>query len=107
MEPSSGNQKIIDADTEVFLKVKKGDEQAFRKLYKKFYPQILNLIFRFTSDRGHAEDIAQEVFIRAYFGAKTFYPQAKFSTWLYKIAVNRCFSHYKKNKNERELHINE
>jgi RNA polymerase sigma-70 factor (ECF subfamily) len=107
MEHSSGNQKIMDADTEVFLKVKKGDEQAFRKLYKKFYPKILNLIFRFISDRGHAEDIAQEVFIRAYFGAKTFYPQAKFSTWLYKIAVNRCFSHCKKIRYERERYVNE
>lgn len=107
MGASPVDQKIIDADTEVFLKVKKGDEQAFRKLYKKFYPQILNLIFRFISDREHAEDIAQEVFIRAYFGAKTFYPQSKFSTWLYRITVNRCFTHRKKIRHESERYVNE
>ena len=107
METSPVDQKTINGDTELFLKVKEGDDQAFKKIYQKFYPKILNLIFRFISDRGHAEDIAQEVFIRVYFGAKAFYPQAKFSTWLYKIAVNRCFSHRKKIRYERERYVNE
>ena len=107
MGPSMVDQIMMDADTELFLKVKEGDDHAFRKLYQKFYPQILNLIFRFIPDRGHAEDIAQEVFIRVYFGAKTFSPQAKFSTWLYKITVNRCFSHHKKIKHDRKSYVNE
>ena len=98
---------MFDTDTELLLGVKNGDDQCFKKLYQKYYQKILNFIFRFIPHRQDAEDIAQEVFLRVYFGAKTFSPRAKFSTWLYKITVNRCFSHHKKIKREQERFINE
>lgn len=94
-----------DADTELFLEVKEGNDQSFSKLYQKYYPKTLNLIYRFIPDKEHAEDIAQDIFVRVYFGAKTFSPQSKFSTWLYKVTVNRCFSHHKKAKRERERYV--
>jgi len=97
----------MDADTRLFLRIKEGDDQAFKKLYQRYYKIILNLIFRFIPNHQDAEDIAQEVFLRAYFGARTFSPQSKFSTWLYKITVNRCFSHHKKIKRNREKYISE
>jgi RNA polymerase sigma-70 factor (ECF subfamily) len=97
----------MDADTRLFLRTKEGDDQAFKKLYQKYYKIILNLIFRFIPNHQDAEDIAQEVFLRAYFGARTFSPQSKFSTWLYKITVNRCFSHHKKIKRDRKKYISE
>ena len=96
-----------DADTELFLEVKEGNDQSFSKLYQKYYPKTLNLIYRFIPDQEHAEDIAQDIFVRVYFGAKTFSPQSKFSTWLYKVTANRCFSHHKKAKQERERCVSE
>jgi len=104
---SGANQKRIDGDTELFLKVKKGDDQAFKKLYQKYYQKTLNLIFRFIPDQQYAEDIAQDVFLRAYSGAKSFSPRAKFSTWLHKITVNRCFSYHRKLKREKEKYSSE
>ena len=101
------NQKRIDSDTELFLKVKKGDDQAFKKLYQKYYQKILNLIFRFIPNQQYAEDIAQEVFLRVYSGANSFSPRAKFSTWLHKITVNRCFSYHRKLKREKENYSSE
>ena len=93
----------MDEDTELFLALKKGDELAFSKLFQKYYPKIVNLIYRFMfNEKKDVEDLAQEIFCRAYFGARTFSPHAKFSTWLYKIAVNRCVSHYHKIKRRRE-----
>jgi RNA polymerase sigma-70 factor (ECF subfamily) len=93
----------MDEDTELFLALKKGDKLAFSKLFQKYYPKIVNLIYRFLfNEKKDVEDLAQEIFCRAYFGARSFSPQAKFSTWLYKIAVNRCFSHYHKIKRRRE-----
>ena len=97
----------MDTDTELFLAVKKGDDQAFSRLFQKYFPKILNLIYRFVSDPQHAEDIAQEVFVRVYSGAKTFSPQSKFSTWLYKVTINRCFSDYKKTRREKERQVTE
>jgi len=99
--------KNIDPDTELFLEVKKGTHQAFRSLYQKYHPRILNLVFRFIPDRQEAEDVTQEVFLRVFGGAKTFSPEAKFSTWLYRVTVNRCFSHQKKIKREKEKYMSE
>jgi RNA polymerase sigma-70 factor, ECF subfamily len=97
----------VDSDTELILAVKAGNEEAFNKLYRKYYPKVLNVAFRFIPDQKHAEDIAQEVFLRVYYGAKTFSPQAKFSTWLYRITSNRCFSRYRQFRKEKHLCINE
>lgn len=94
----------MDADTELFLQVREGNDQAFKQLYQKHYRKTLNLIFRFVHNEQDAEDIAQEVFLRAYYGARSFSPRAKFSTWLYRITVNRCFSHHKKAKRHKEKH---
>ena len=95
----------MDEDTELFLALKKGNNLAFSKLFHKYYPKIVNLIYRFLSDdKKDVEDLAQEIFCRVYFGAHTFSPQAKFSTWLYKVAVNRCLSHYHKIKRGKEGH---
>ena len=93
----------MDEDTKLFLALKKGDDLAFKKLYQKYYPKIVNLIYRFLfNEKKDVEDLAQEIFLRAYFGVNTFSPKAKFSTWLYKITTNRCFSHYHKIKRRRE-----
>lgn len=97
----------MDADTRLFLKAREGNEQAFKELYQKHYHRVLNLIFRFLASRQDAEDIAQEVFLRVYRGARTFSPRAKFSTWLYRITVNRCFSHQKKAKRHKDKYISD
>jgi len=87
-----------DPDVKLMLKFKDGDEHAFRRLFAKYQIPIINFCFRFCSDRTLAEDLAQDTFIRVYKAAERYKPKARFSTWIYKIAVNVCLNESRKQK---------
>lgn len=80
----------MDEDLEIVKRVKGGDSHAFSLLVGKYKKPILNLIYRYTGRADQAEDLAQEVFLRAFKGLSGFKAEAKFFTWLYRIAVNLC-----------------
>jgi RNA polymerase sigma-70 factor (ECF subfamily) len=80
----------MDEDREYVARVKGGEAEAFSHLVNKYRKPILNLIYRYTGRADEAEDLAQEVFLRAFRGLAHFKAQAKFFTWLYRIAVNLC-----------------
>jgi len=90
--------KITDPDVQLMLRFKDGDESGFRKLFSKYQSRMINFCFRFCSDRELAEDLAQEVFLRVYRSAKRYQPKARFSTWIYRIAVNVCLNETRKLK---------
>ena len=66
------------------------DEKAFREIVETYQDKVFNLTFRMIGDRGEAEDLAQEVFITVFKSIDSFRGDAKFSTWLYRIAANHC-----------------
>ncbi len=55
----------------------------------------MNLIYRFVGNRTQARDLAQEVFIRVWQAAPRYKPQAKFTTWIYRITANLCLNELK------------
>lgn len=69
-------------------KAKAGERAAFDELYQKYKRPILNYIYRFIGNFAQAEELTQEVFVRAYINIHRFEPRAKFSSWLYRIAAN-------------------
>ena len=69
-----------------------GDESAFRMLFDRYKKKIVNFCFRFCGNREIAEDLAQEVFLRVYKAASTYTSDAKFSTWIFRIASNVCLN---------------
>lgn len=71
------------------------DPDAFAVLVERYQARIFALCYRMTGSSDDAADLAQETFIRAYRGLKTFRLDARFSPWLYKIAVNLCLNHRK------------
>lgn len=75
-------------ETELQQRFREGDEDAFRELVERHHPSILNLCFKYVGNREDAEEVAQDVFIRAYRARASYEPRAKFSTYLYRIAVN-------------------
>ena len=87
-----------DPDVQLMLRFQKGDEDGFLKLFSKYQTRIIHFCFRFCGDRALAEDLAQDVFLRVYRGARRYRPQAKFITWLYRIAVNVCLNDARKQK---------
>ncbi|HEX7896454.1 MAG TPA: RNA polymerase sigma factor [Planctomycetota bacterium] len=72
-----------------------GKPEAYGRLVEKYSARIINLAYAMMSDRHEAEDVAQEAFVRAYKGLPRFQRKAKFSSWLYQIALNLCKDHLK------------
>lgn len=69
-------------------KVLAGDISAFEGIVRRWQGPLINLAYRFCRDRGRAEDMAQEAFLRAYRGLAKWRKDAAFSTWLFALATN-------------------
>jgi RNA polymerase sigma-70 factor (ECF subfamily) len=78
----------VDVDAQRMLAFREGDLGAFEQLVRENQAKVLSLVFRFVGNQAEAEDLAQEVFIRVFRTASRYVPRARFSTWLYRVAVN-------------------
>jgi RNA polymerase sigma-70 factor (ECF subfamily) len=85
----------IPPSEDLMVKIRKGDENAFEILVNRHQTSVLNLIYRYIGDRTQAKDLAQEVFLKVWQAAKSYRPEAKFTTWLYRITANLCFNELK------------
>lgn len=92
MRPSEPGEEF---DWDLAQRAKGGDEAAFEELILRFQTPIHRFVFRSVSDDETAQDLTQEVFIRAWFALKRVQAKAQFSTWLFQIAVNLCRDHAK------------
>ena len=94
-------------DAEVMLRVKEGDDAAFEYLVTKFRRPMLSFMYRMAHNSSVAEELVQEVFLRVFRSRHTYNAEAKFSTWLYRIATNLAVNHARDTKYERpELTVN-
>jgi RNA polymerase sigma-70 factor (ECF subfamily) len=84
--------RMADADDELVLQCQNGNTEAFEMLVRKHQQMVHALTFRMTGSTADSEDLAQEAFIRAYEQIGSFRSAAKFSTWLYSIAVHTCLN---------------
>lgn len=80
------------------LEFQKGNKASFETLIRKYFPRLLNFIFRYVHDREAAEDLTQEVFIRVYKSASQYKPQSKFQTWIFTIARNLSLNELRRHK---------
>ena len=83
---------MADADADLVRQCQSGDTSAFEELIRRHQQMIHALTFRMTGSATDAEDLAQEAFIRAFDQIGSFGRGAKFSTWLYSIAVHACLN---------------
>jgi len=83
-------------DWELVRSFQKGDKNAFDELQKRHQNKIFSLTKRYVKDVEEAIDLCQEVFLRAFLRLNTFNGNAKFYTWLYKVAVNLCIDFHRK-----------
>jgi len=83
---------MTDADHDLVSQSRKGDPAAFETLVRNHQQMIHALTYRMTGSMTDAEDLAQETFIRAYAQLGAFNGGAKFSTWLYSIAMHACLN---------------
>jgi len=88
-------------DSEVMLELKAGNMTAFDYLLGKYRRPIVHFMLRMTRNQAVAEELAQEVFLRVYRSRETYRAEARFSTWLYRIATNLGVNHARDTRHER------
>lgn len=87
-------------DTEIISRVLGGDQQAYAGLVNRYQNYVFTLSLRFTKNREDAEEVSQDIFIKAYRSLADFRGASKFSTWLYTIVNNTCITFLRKKKLE-------
>ena len=97
--PPGGWSELTDA--EIMLRVAAGDEAGFGLLVEKYRRQMVHFMFRMVHNQAVAEELAQEVFLRVYRARASYRAEAKFSTWLYRIATNLGVNHARDTRLER------
>jgi len=78
----------MDSDLEAVSRVLSGDVQAFAAIIHRWQGPLVNMAWRYCRDRGRAEEMAQEAFIRAWRGLSQWRRESSFSTWLFSVAAN-------------------
>jgi len=79
-------------DNELIARVKAGDQQAYAVIVQHYQGYVFTLVLRYVPNREDAEEVGQDVFIKAYRSLADFRGEARFSTWLYTIARTTCLS---------------
>ena len=87
-------------DTEIIKSVLNGDQQAYAGLVSRYQNYVFTLVLRFIKNREDAEELSQDIFIKAYRALSNFRGESKFSTWLYTIANTTCITFLRKKKLE-------
>lgn len=85
-------------DSELISRVLRGDTHHFAELVTRYQRLVFSIAQRYTSQREDAEEIAQDVFVKAYRNLADFRGESKFSTWLFTIANTTCLSFLRKKK---------
>ncbi len=89
---------LSDPDVCLMLEFQKGNKASFEALMHKYFPRLINFIYRYVGDREAAEDLAQETFIRVYKSGSRYRPQSKFQTWIFTIARNLSLNELRRKK---------
>jgi RNA polymerase sigma-70 factor (ECF subfamily) len=92
----------LDDDFSIIKKFIDGDQSAFKIIVKRHKEKVRNIVYLTMSSSDLVDDIAQEVFITVYHKLKNFRFESQFTTWLYRITVNKCKDHLRK-KNVRRI----
>jgi len=85
-------------DIELIDQIRAGQVSAYRTLVDRYNDYVYTIAFRVLGNREDAEEVTQDSFIKAFKGLKTFQGQSKFTTWIYRIAMNTAISNRRKRK---------
>ncbi len=94
----------LDDDFSLIKRFIDGEEAVFGELVKRHRDKVRNIVYISLSNSNSVDDIAQEVFITVYRHLKTFRFESQFTTWIYRITINKCKDHLRK-KNVRRIFL--
>jgi len=97
----------INNEKDLIEKAKSGDIEAFEQLIISCEKKVFNIAYRMIGNYDDANELAQEVFIKAFRSIKNFKGDSLFSTWIYKITANVCLDELRKRKNKNILSLDQ
>jgi RNA polymerase sigma-70 factor (ECF subfamily) len=92
-------------DRELMMKVKEGDEDAFRVLFERYRGKLMRYIFGMIGNYSVTEDIVQEVFLKLFLSRKRYKPVSSFRAYIYRIAHNTCVNFLKSRRYKELSHL--
>ena len=93
-------------DLELVQRCRKGERKAQFELYQLYKDRVFNIAYRMANSQQDAEDITQMAFMRVFKKIDSFRGDSAFSSWVYRLTVNVCINHFRKEKKKRELVVN-
>lgn len=98
-----------DADREVewIERVQRGDREAFGRLVERHQRRVFSLVYHLVRRRDDVEDMAQEIFLKAFLGIRSYNFESSFATWLGRIAVNHCYDYLRRERASRVKYFGE
>ncbi len=97
----TGDNPAELSDAAIMLRVAAGDDSCFDFLVQKHHRAMIYFLNRMVHNQSVAEELAQEVFLRVYRSRESYRAEAKFTTWLYRIATNLAVNHARDTRHER------
>ncbi len=90
-------------DADLIARARRGDVEAFNALVSRWEKRVFNYLLRLTASREDALDLSQDAFLKAYQNLRKLDDPARFGPWLYRIAHNEAYSHFRRRRPETAL----
>ncbi|MGH9468046.1 MAG: RNA polymerase sigma factor [Terriglobales bacterium] len=97
-EPAAVRAPEAENHADLMRRCQGGDEDAFAELVRRYQPRVGSVVRGILRHSNDCDDVTQQVFTKVYFALKRFNFQSAVSTWIYKITVNECYDHLRKQK---------
>lgn len=92
------NKRMRETDDIIIDRVKNGDKNAYSQIVDRYKDKVYSLVYGIVRNEETAQELAQDIFIKAFTALKKFRKESSFSTWIYRIAYNTAISETRKNK---------
>jgi len=96
-----------DPEVEWIRRTQRGDGDAYALLIERYQRRTFSLVYRMVGRREEVEEVAQEVFVKAFLAIGSYHFEASFGTWLMRIAINHCYDHLRRRRASRLTYFSE
>ena len=103
----ASSESEVTHEVECIRRVQRGEGEAFGPLVERYQQRIFSIVFHLVRRRDEVEDLAQEIFFKAFRAIRSYNFQSSFATWLSRIAVNHCYDYLRKVRASRLSYYSE